>query len=73
MSGLRQVVLALLTLSNEGCRSLRRHGVAAERPEWGGRRRGDGKGVKEEVVREERKKREAIKKNWLAKEEMYSV
>lgn len=31
MSGLRQVVLALLTLSNDGCRSLHRHNIATER------------------------------------------
>lgn len=31
MSGLRQVVLALLTLSNDGCRSLHRHNMAVER------------------------------------------
>ena len=31
VSGLRQVVLALLTLSNDGCRSLHRHNMAAER------------------------------------------
>lgn len=30
MSGLRQVVLALLTLSNGGCRSLHHHNMAAE-------------------------------------------
>lgn len=31
MSGLKQVVLALLTLSNDGCRSLHHHNMAAER------------------------------------------
>lgn len=31
VSGLRQVVLALLTLSSDGCRSLHRHSMAAER------------------------------------------
>lgn len=45
MSGLRHVVLALLTLSNDGCRSLRRHSVAAERA---------GGGRTEERRREER-------------------
>lgn len=31
VSGLKQVVLALLTLSSDGCRSLLRHNMAAER------------------------------------------
>ena len=31
VSGLRQVVLALLTLSNDGCKSLHRRNIAIER------------------------------------------
>lgn len=68
MSGLRQVVLALLTLSNDGCRSLRRHSVAAESAggEDGGEERGGERRQRRSSEGNETRKR-------LAKEEMKSV